>query len=96
MIVRILGESQFSVPDSERHSLEALDKQVAAAVDRGDETTFAGALHDLVEAVRAAGTRIPDDRFEPSDLVVPFSDATLAETKKLLAEADGSSGDGAG
>ena len=29
-----------------------------------------------------------DDAFAPSDLVVPFSDATLAETKGLLAQAD--------
>jgi hypothetical protein len=88
MIVRILGEGQFTVPDGEREALEALDTAVTDAVDRGDEDAFASSLAALIAAVRSAGEAVADDAFAPSDLVVPFSDATLAETKGLLAQAD--------
>jgi hypothetical protein len=91
MIVRILGEGQYSVADDAHEDLDALDADVVHAVDNGDEQTFATALAALIAEVRRVGTPVANDDFTPSDLVVPFSDATLAETKSLLAE----SGDGA-
>jgi hypothetical protein len=86
MIVRILGEGQYSIPDGERATLEALDTTVAKAVDGDDEKAFAPALEALTAAVRSLGEPLADDAFAPSDLVVPFPDATLKETKGLLAE----------
>ncbi len=92
MIVRILGEGQFTVPDGERDGLEARDTAVTEAVDRGDEDAFSRALADLTVAVRRVGTPLADDAFAPSDLVVPFGDATLDETRSLLAQADDAAG----
>jgi hypothetical protein len=62
------------------------------AVNSGDDQSFASALAALIAEVRRAGTPVPDDDFAPSDLVVPFSDATLDETRGLLAEPGGDSG----
>jgi hypothetical protein len=94
MIVRILGEGQYSVPEAERATLAALDGALADAVDSGDETTFGTALAALTAGVRRLGEPLADDDFSPSDLVVPFSDATLAEVKGLLADsADGPGAD---
>jgi hypothetical protein len=87
VIVRILGEGQYSVPDGEQGTLEALDATVATAVDGDDEKSFAPALAALTAAVRKLGEPLADDAFAPSDLVVPFPDATLKETKGLLADA---------
>ena len=92
MIVRILGEGQYSVPDNERAPLERLDAAVAEAVDSGDAVVFTTALGALTDAVRQVGEPVADDDFAPSDLVVPFADATLEETRGLLAEADDGSG----
>ncbi len=90
MIVRILGEGQYVIPDDERGALEALDSKVGEAVDRGDEALFAPALAALTSEVRRLGEPLANDTFATSDLVVPFPDATLAETKGLLADsADG-------
>jgi hypothetical protein len=86
VIVRILGEAQYRVPETERASLEALDRDLVAAVDAKDDGAFAKALGALVAAVRKAGETVPDEDIAPSDLVVPFADATLAETEDLLAE----------
>ncbi|MHB1726504.1 MAG: PspA-associated protein PspAA [Acidimicrobiales bacterium] len=96
MIVRILGEGQFLVPESERASLESLDQVVADAVDHGDEAAFGPALAKLVAAVRQAGTALADAAPAPSDLVLPFSDASLAEMKRLLDDVEESAGEGIG
>jgi hypothetical protein len=87
VIVRILGEGQYVVPDSEQATLEKLDRALVAAVDAHDEDAFSTALTALTAGVRKAGQAVPDDDFAPSDLVIPFSDASLAETEKLLADA---------
>ncbi len=89
MIVRILGEGQYSVPDQEKSALESLDQDLLAAVERRDEAAFATALAALTATVRRVGKALPPDEFDPSDLVVPFDDASLSETEALLAGMDG-------
>ncbi len=86
MIVRILGEAQYSIPDEKRDELASLDSAIATAVDSGDASAFTQALAELTSTVRKLGTPLADDDFAPSDLVVPFPDATLEETKGLLAD----------
>lgn len=89
MIVRILGEAQFDVADSDRPVLDDLEHALNAAVEGHDETAYATALADLIDAVRGSGTPLAPDSFTSSDLVVPFSDSTLDETKALLQEPGG-------
>jgi hypothetical protein len=89
MIVRILGDGQFDVPDTERATLDGLDESLNAAVEGHDEAAFTSALGALIAAVRKVGEPLPADSFTSSDLVVPFSDASLAETKSLLEEPGG-------
>jgi hypothetical protein len=92
VIVRILGEGQYTVPDDHRGALEKLDDAIADAVDHGDEARFSEALAALIAEVRSSGEALADDAFAPSDRVVPFADATLEETKALLAEHGESAG----
>ena len=92
MIVRILGEGQYTVPEEKRAALAKLDDAIAEAVDHGDEDRFAEALAALAAEVRSSGKALADDAFAPSDLVVPFADATLDETKALLADHGESTG----
>ena len=87
MIVRILGEAQYDVPEDQRAALDDLDKTLVKAVDANDETAFTSALVALAAEVRRIGKPLADDAFIPSELVVPFADASLEETKRLLADA---------
>jgi hypothetical protein len=86
VIVRILGEGQFRVGDEAAAKLTALDKELDAAVHGGDEAAFAAALHAAVQEVRAAGTPVGDDELVTAEFILPFSDASLAEVRKLLAD----------
>ena len=86
MIVRILGEGQFNVDDSDTAELNRLDTQLEAAVERNDETAFTAALHGLLDQVRALGAPLPSDALEPSDLILPSPDSSMDEVRKLLTD----------
>ena len=86
MIVRILGEARYEVPDADLPAIEQLDGVLVDALDRGDDATFSGALADLVGEVRHSGKRLKDDDLATSGLVVPHEGSTLAEVRALLAE----------
>ena len=86
MIVRILGEARYDVPDADLPAIEQLDAQLVDAMDREDDAAFAGTLADLIGQVRHTGTLVAPDDLRPSSLVVPHESATLAEVRSLLAE----------
>lgn len=86
MIVRILGEGQFQLADADNDKLAELDTALDQAVDSGDEPAFKKALEASVQLVRDSGTPVPADSFETADFILPFSDATLDEVRKLLTD----------
>jgi hypothetical protein len=88
VIIRILGEGQYSVSEDQRGTLEKLDATLAEAVDAEDAAAFARSLTALTAEVRKLGEPVANDTFATSDLVVPFPDATLEETKELLAQSE--------
>ena len=88
MIVRILGEGQYDLSDDAVTALNDLDDRVEASVEAGDDDGFHAALAALLDGVRAAGAQREADSLEPSDLILPMADASLAEVRDML------SGDG--
>jgi len=86
MIVRILGEGQFSVPGEVSADLDRLDAELEAAVERGDEPAFTTALNTLLNTVREHGTEAPADTLEPSELILPHEGASMDEVRQLLSD----------
>jgi hypothetical protein len=86
VIVRILGEGQFRVGDDTATKLTALDKDLDAAVRDHQEAAFSAALRGAIALVRATGTPLEADEFVTADVILPFSDATIDEVQKLLAD----------
>jgi hypothetical protein len=86
VIVRILGDGRYQIPDADLPAVEEIDEVLMDALERGDEATFTGALADLIGEVRHSGTRLPLDDVGTSGMVVPHEGSTLAEVKSLLAE----------
>jgi hypothetical protein len=83
MIVRILGEGQLRVDDSATDELNVLDAALGKAVNAGDEQAFRPALTALLDRVRSLGTPLAEDALEPSDLILPYSDAGLDDVREL-------------
>ena len=86
MIVRISGEGQFRVDDVAADELNRLDAQLEAAVDAGDEEGFKAALLALLAEVRTHGSPLPPDSLEPSELILPPPDSSMAEVSKMLTD----------
>ncbi|GAA2244082.1 MULTISPECIES: PspA-associated protein PspAA [Kitasatospora] len=86
MIVRILGEGQYSVAEGHLDELNRLDARLQSAVEAQDEKGFAGALRALLETVRRLGAPLTPDSLVPSELVLPDEDMSLAEVSALLTD----------
>ena len=86
MIVRLMGEGQFRVADELLARLNALDDQAGAAVDAGNEPELDRVLDEMWQLVQAEGERLADDDLSASDVVIPPSDFTLEETKRLFSD----------
>jgi hypothetical protein len=81
-----MGEGQFRIDEALRSELNALDDRAAAAIDAEDEPALDEILDDMWDLVQERGERLPDDEIATSDLIIPPSDLTLEETRKLFTD----------
>ena len=86
MIVRLMGEGQYRVEDDLREQLNELDDRAVAALEQDDEPKLDEVLDQMWQLVRERGEHLADEDLSPSDLIIPPSDLSLAETKKLFSE----------
>jgi hypothetical protein len=87
VIVRLMGGGgQYRVDDSLVERLNELDGQAVAALERDDEADLDARLDEMAELVRANGEALPEDDLSASDIVIPPSDLTLDETRRLLSD----------
>ena len=85
MIVRVLGDGQYELPENMESEFERLDNHLIAHVEDGDEEAFRRELAKLIGIVQQ-GSEVPDDDFRPSDAVLPSPNASLADVQELLSE----------
>jgi len=86
MIVRILGEGQYDVPADALVELNDLDDALIEAVESADAGTFAAALGELLQRVRAVAAPHAPDALDSSDLILPGPDSSLEEVQALLGD----------
>jgi hypothetical protein len=79
-----MGDGQYRVDDSLLVRLNELDDRATAAVEAGDEATLDRQLDEMFELVQREGERLGDDEIVASDVLIPPSDLSLEETKRLL------------
>jgi hypothetical protein len=87
VIVRLMGGGgQYRVDDSLLERLNELDDQAVAALEKNDEAELDARLDEMAELVRSSGEQLADDDLSGSDIVIPPSDLTLEETRRLLSD----------
>lgn len=86
MIVRIQGEGQYELDDAARHRLDELDGELFKAVDTQDSPNFHRTLEAIVKLIEERGTKVPNDRVVPSDLILPPPDISVVEAKRLFTD----------
>ena len=81
MIVRIVGEGQFELPDGDAERLNELDNRAVSAVEAGDETGFKELWSQMLQLIESDGSEVPDDELVESDVIMPPRDVTFEEAK---------------
>jgi hypothetical protein len=81
VIVRIATEGQYELTESDAEVLNELDNQAVVACESGDEETFAKAFKELIDFVRKNGAPVPEDRLEPSEVIIPPPDISFEEAR---------------
>ena len=86
MIVRILGEGQFLMPNSSLATINILDSAVGDSLDGTDEAEFRSALLELLAKVREVGTPLENESLDSSDVILPFADASAEDVRNMLGD----------
>ncbi|MBB2911908.1 hypothetical protein FHS43_003188 [Streptosporangium becharense] len=86
MIVRIMGEGQVEIGQDDLDVLNALDGELEAAIEAGEEEAFRERLHALLDKVRHVGKALPDDSLASSELILPPADASMDEVREMLGD----------
>jgi len=84
VIIRIMGEGQFTVPESALPALNELDSELERAILANDEQSFGKSLAELLAQVRTGGEPTAPDDLHASELILPRADATLADVTEML------------
>ena len=86
IVVRILDEGQFALPDEARGDLETHDARLLAALDDDSPDAYVAELEGLLGFVRTRGTELPLDVITPSEFVLPNRDWSMSAVRALLAD----------
>ena len=84
MIVRILGEGQFTLPGSVIDDLNDIDNRMVEAVAAENAPEFQSLLDEMFRLVRERGVPVPVDELVESDLILPELDLTLDEAEHIF------------
>ncbi len=84
MIVRIIGEGQYRVPDSVMDRINEVDNRLVDLVAKDDREGFARVYSELFQAIRRHCEPLPADELTESDVVLPPEDTTFEEAKDLF------------
>ena len=79
MIVRVLGEGQFTLPDEDAERLNELDNRAVEAVEGRDEAGFRELWTQMLDLVASDGTPVDEDELVESDVILPPRDISFAE-----------------
>ncbi len=85
MLIRILGEGQFVVPDSELGEINRLDHELEAALGTVEDNVRQ-ALDALLDKVRTVGTPAAIDELSESEVILPFADASEEDIRDMLTD----------
>jgi hypothetical protein len=81
VILRILGEGQYELPDSDAERLNELDNKAVAEVEAGNEPAFRDIWNQMLALVESDGTKLDDDELVASEVIMPPRDVSFAEAQ---------------
>ena len=86
-IVRIMGKGQYKVNEETVKKINDIDNaivQILQNADRSDDQEFKTKIADLVQIIISKGQRLDDKEIVESDIIIPDSDISINEAKKVF------------
>ena len=86
-IVRIMGKGQYKVNEETVKKINDIDNaivQILQNADRSDDREFKTKIGDLVQIIISKGQRLDDKEIVESDIIIPDSDISIDEAKKVF------------
>ena len=84
MIIRVMNENQYVMPSLYFDEINEIDNKIVMCIAKGDEEGFLRNFKTLVEIVRKNGIPLDAKTLKESDLIIPPSDLTFEEAKKIF------------
>ncbi len=84
MIVRILNDNQYIMPSLYYEEINALDNAIVRSIASNDREGFRHSYDLLIELVKKNGMPMDPYTIKESDLILPPSDMTFEEARKLF------------
>jgi hypothetical protein len=86
-IVRIMGQGQYKVNEETVKNINDIDNtivQILQNADRSDDQEFKTKIAHLVQIITSKGQRLDDKEIVESDIIIPDSDISIDEAKKVF------------
>ncbi len=86
-IVRIMGQGQYKVNEEIVRNINDIDNaivQILQNADKSDDQEFKTKIGNLVQIITSKGQRLDDKEIVESDIIVPDSDISIDEAKKVF------------
>ncbi len=84
MIIRVMGEGQWTIDVDALTNLNEIDERLERTVEAGDEAGMREVLQELFTRLQELGSPVPDDVLAESDVVLPDPTASLDDVKLIL------------
>ena len=84
MIIRIMGEGQYRVPEALCDELNQIDNRIVDLVEEGKAEEFSSELARLIFEIKEKGGPIEAEELLESDIIVPPEDLSLEEAKDVF------------
>lgn len=84
MIIRIMTEGQYRLPNALLDDLNKMDNQMVEVVAKGDERAFARLLSQILSFVREKGIPLALEELVESDVILPAPDISFQQARQLF------------
>jgi hypothetical protein len=88
VIIRIMGEGQYHVPEVLCDQLREIDNRIVALIEEGNEKEFRKELFKLISEIKEKGEVVEEDKILVSDIIVPPENMSFKEVKDVFKESE--------
>jgi hypothetical protein len=84
LIIRIMGEGQYRIPDALCDELNQIDNRIVKLVEEDKALEFRNELTKLISEIKEKGEPVKAEEILTSDIIVPPGDLSLKEAKAVF------------